>query len=316
MGNKIEELREFIKTLLNNGITQTEIGRQVNYSRSQINKFIEGGKVSEEFIESVEKFQEEYLKENRVEIKNVKKSIEDLDFVLTRDAKSILGVCKATEKMGGFAAILGNAGTGKTESVKHFVKNSDRAVYIRCNCLMATRDILRAIAKACGTVLQATSKAEMFEELVEYLQYEPKTLIFDEVDQIMPVKTINKIETIRNLHDMVKDYGTSLIIVGSLAVEQHFKKRNMYENYGQIDSRLDYLYKTQGLNELEIQSIIAEFDVTESAIVELKRLIIGTTKGGIRWLSKILSKCIDIAEMENEQITEAVVKDASKIIMI
>lgn len=310
---RIDELKTFIISLIDSGVTQTEIGKKLGYSRSQVSKFIDGGKVSDEFLAAVEKLKEEYPEQKEVK---VKKSLKDLDFILTRDAKNILGVCKATESINGFSAILGNAGTGKTETVKQFVKNSSNAVYIRCNCLMATRDILKAIARACGTVLQANSKSEMFEELIEYLIQNPKVLIFDEIDQIMPIKNINKIETIRNLHDIVKEYGNSLIMVGSLAVEHHFKKRNMNENYGQIDSRIDYVYKTQGLNEAELLNVLSEFDITDSAKIEIVNLILRTTKGGIRWLTKILNKCLDIAQFEGGAITKDIVSSATKIMML
>lgn len=312
--SRINELKGFIISLIDSGVTQTEIGKRLGYSRSQVSKFTDGGKVSNEFLSAVEKLQTEYP--SKTEVKEVKKSLEELDFILTRDAKNILGVCKATESINGFSAILGNAGTGKTESVKHFVKNSSNAVYIRCNCLMATRDILKAIAKACGTVLQANSKSEMFEELIEYLINNPKTLIFDEIDQIMPIKNINKIETIRNLHDIVKEYGNSLIMVGSLAVEHHFKKRSMNENYGQIDSRIDYVYKTQGLTEAELLSILSEFNINEAAKMEIVNLILRSTKGGIRWMTKIINKCLDIARLEGGEITKAIVNSATKIMML
>lgn len=308
----------FIKSLIDKGITQTEIGRKLGYSRSQVNKFIEGGKVSDEFLAAVDKLIKEYDAVD-TEVKDetqFKNNLKELDFVLTRDAKNILGVCKATESINGFTAILGNAGTGKTEAVKHFVKNNNKAVYIRCNCLMATRDILKAIARACGTTLQANSKSDLFEEIVDYLIDNPRVLIFDEIDQIMPIKNVNKIETLRNLHDTVREYGNSLIIVGSLAVEHQLKKRNMSENYGQIDSRIDYLYKTQGLSETEIMQVASEFDITDEAKIEMSNLILRSTKGGIRWFAKILDKCLDIARMEGSSITKDIVKDATSIMMI
>jgi len=311
---RIDELKTFIISLIDSGVTQTEIGKRLGYSRSQVSKFVDGGKVSDEFLAAVEKLKEEHPEQK--EVTEAKKSVEDLDFILTKDAKNILGVCKATESINGFSAILGNAGTGKTETVKQFVKSSSNAVYIRCNCLMATRDILKAIGRACGTVLQANSKSEMFEELIEYLIHNPKVLIFDEIDQIMPVKNINKIETIRNLHDIVKEYGNSLIMVGSLAVEHHFKKRSMNENYGQIDSRIDYVYKTQGLSEAELLNILSEFNIADSAKMEIVNLILRTTKGGIRWLTKVLNKCLDIAELEGGTITKDIVKSATTIMML
>lgn len=311
MENRVNQLKEYIEGLIKSGVSQTEIGKQLGYSRSQVSKFVDGGSVSDEFLEAVERIMEE--KPLKVE-NQFKRSVADLEFIHTKDAINILGICKATEDINGFGAVLGNAGTGKTETVKQFVKASERAVYIRCNCLMAVKDIIKATAKACGAVLQANSKSDMFIELAEFLQDNPRTIVYDEVDQIMPIKNINKVETIRNLHDMVKDNGTSVIMVGSPAVEHHFKKRNMNENYGQIDSRIDYVYKTHGLDERELISILSEFEIDKLGMTAMGETIMKTSKGGIRWLTKILTKCLDIAE--DGRITKEVVKGATEIMMI
>jgi hypothetical protein len=105
-------------------------------------------------------------------------------------------------------------------------------------------------------------------------------------------------------------------MVGSLAVEHHFKKRNMNENYGQIDSRIDYVYKTQGLSEVELMKILSEFNVVDSAKADITKLIMRTTKGGIRWLTKIINKCLDIAESEDGVINKSVVKSATTMMMM
>jgi DNA transposition AAA+ family ATPase len=308
-----EELRLFVKNLIDNGAKQTEVGKELGVSRSQIHKFINGGNVSEEFLEQVELMYQKH--DNYVSPLQMK--VEDLEFIKTEDATSILGMLAFTEEMNGFGTVLGNAGTGKTETVQHYVNElSTNAVYIRCNCLMATRDIMKAIGKACGIMLHLSSKAEMFNDLVEHLIAHPKMLIFDEIDQIMPNRNINKIETIRNLHDIIKDYGNSIVLVGSLAVEHQLKKRGVSENYGQIDSRIDYMYKTQGLQESELIGIISRFNISEQAQMEVVNIIHKTTKGGIRRLTKILKKCVDLASLKDGHITKDIVREATQIMMI
>ncbi|MCC5911347.1 MAG: AAA family ATPase [Clostridiaceae bacterium] len=311
---KNKELIDFLQGLLENGVTRTDLGKRLNYSRSQINKFLEGGGVSEEFVTAVEELKKEY---EMAEEAKEKAGEVDLGFIHTKDAKAILGLCRAAERVNAFATIQGNAGTGKTRSVEKFVETSDKAIYIRCNLLMSTKDILKSIARACGTSLQASSKLELFDELVEYLRDNPRTLIFDEVDQIMPMKNVNKVETIRNLHDLTKDYGTTVIMVGSPAIGRHFKdKRSSHENYGQIDSRIIHNYITIGLTEPQIINIITDYNFTESGKMEFVDTISRTTKGGIRWLKNLLEKCLEIANEGDGLISQQVVKEAKKLIMI
>jgi len=309
----IDELRVFVQELVDSGVSKVEIGRKIEYSRSQVDKFLNGGTVSDKCLQGLMNLADEY----EVAEKASHMKVEDLEFIRTRDAAGMLGLLAATEKMNGFSAILGNAGTGKTETTCFYAnKVSENAVYIRCNCLMATRDILQEIGKACGFTVQMASKSDMFNDLVEQLMLNPKMLIFDEVDQIMPSRNINKIETIRNLHDIIKDYGNSMVLVGSRAVEHLFKRRSVLENYGQIDSRIDYMYKTQGLQESELHEIVAKFNISDSAKAEVVKIIDKTTKGGIRWLTKILKKCVDIADLKDGYITKEIVTEATQIMML
>jgi DNA transposition AAA+ family ATPase len=310
----VEELRGLVQGLVDNGASVVSVADEIGYSRSQVSSFTGGKDVSDRFLNKLREYFETVEDYETPTLKTTK----DLEFRMTKDAKNIIGILVMTERFSGFSAIIGSAGTGKTEAVKHYVNNlSEQAVYIRCNHFMSVRDILRDIGKACGIMLQVTSKSDMFNDLVDHLIAHPKMLVFDEVDQIMPHKNINKIETIRNLHDVIKSHGSSVVIVGSPSVEYRLKqKRSVAENYGQLDSRIDYMYKTQGLQESEILEIVSEFDINEAAKMQVTELILKTTKGGIRWLTKVLEKCIDISRVDDGRITKDTVKEATQIMMI
>ena len=124
---KIGQLKVFIISLIDSGMTQTEIGKKLGYSRSQVSKFLDGGKTSDEFLIAVEQLMKDYPEQKVVS--KTKNSLEDLDFIFTKDAKNILGMCKATESINGFSAILGNAGTGKTETVYQLAKKHNRPIF-------------------------------------------------------------------------------------------------------------------------------------------------------------------------------------------
>lgn len=310
---RIEVLQQFLTELIEKrGIKQQDIADAIGKSHTYIWSFRKEGKASEEFLQRLEQYMDEM---NASRLKSYASFMGNVDFVRTKDAGNILGLCVATEKMNGIGAVLGNAGTGKTHALKEYVKHNPKAVFIRANGMMSRWGLLKAIGKAIGTTIEARGE-EMLEEIIETLQQQPRVLIVDEIEQLMPAKNITKIEILRTIHDETKEFGNSLIIAGPVWVEQKLKKRTVGENYGQIDSRIDYLYKTEGLTQDEIMTVMKDFQATEDARKYIASLITRTSKGGIRWLSKLLQKCLDEASLKDGMITLDVVRSATSMMML
>lgn len=316
--DRVERLQDFVNDLINNkGISQQSIAKAIGFSHSQIFVFRKEGKGSDDFLNALEGYKKEVTGDQETQESTKPVSFNgNMDFIPTRDAKYILALCKATEEVNGIGMVLGNAGTGKTHTLKEYTKISSKAVYIRADCLMRVKDILKEIGKNIGTDIDWGSEREMMLELIKALQENPRCIIIDEVEQLMPEKSIRKMEVLRTIHDKVKDYGNSIIMAGPLTVEYTIKKRTAKENYGQIDSRIDYIYKTQGLSKEEIGSILSGFGFTEKAWEYTCNMALKTTKGGIRWLTKFIMRCSDVASVRNGVIDQDTVKDAVGMMMI
>lgn len=292
--NKNQELRDFLNDLIEyKGIKQQDIADAIGKSHTALWKFRKDGEGSEDLVKLLEIYREDYIKQIS-SAPQTKYSANS--FLKTVDANNILGLCVATEAANGIGAVLGNAGTGKTYALKEFAKNNPKAVYLRADCLMSKRELLKEIARAVGAPVEGTSVRDYLMNIIEHLTYSPKVIIVDEIEQLMPSKNVSKIDVLRTIHDETKDYGNSLIIAGPIWVEHKLKKRTVGENYGQIDSRIDYLYRTQGLLREEIHSILDlnDWNFTARAKDYIANLVSKTTKGGIRWLTKVLERSIDV----------------------
>jgi type II secretory pathway predicted ATPase ExeA len=153
----------------------------------------------------------------------------------------------------------------------------------------------------------------MKDNLVEFLKENPKTLIIDEVDKLFQANSIKKVEVLRDIQEETSEFGNTLILAGAPFIRDLMKRRTLRENYGQVDSRMDYIYETQGLSEKEIGGILEGFKMDKAAHKHITSLVIKTTRGGIRWLSKILTRCADIAG--EGSITLEVVMEACSMMM-
>lgn len=311
---RIETLQQFLTDLLENkGMKQQAIADAIGFSHTYIWSFRKEGKASDEFLQALEKYMQEMGEP--VSVPDYAPAALRMDFITTQDAKEILGLCQATVALNGIGAVLGNAGTGKTHTLQEFARRNPNAVFIRAHGMMSRHGLLKTIARAIGSTPDGRGE-DMLEDIIETLRSQPRVLIIDEIEQLMPAKNITKIEILRTIHDETKDYGNSLIIAGPGWVEQKLKRRTIGENYGQIDSRIDYLYKTKGLLQDEIMTITKSYNATDDARKYIAGLITQTTKGGIRYLSKLLKKCLDEASVHDGVITLDVVKRATAMMML
>lgn len=315
---RVSKLQEFINDMLNNkGVTQQAIAKALGVSHSQISVFKKDGKGSDDFLNAVERYQAEIMDtQNQSEKPTERKHTPSLDFIRTADASNIMGLCVAAESINGIGVVLGNAGTGKTYTLEEFARFSTKAVYIKVNCAMNLKNLIKWIGKNIGIEVEGSSVWDMMYCIIEELKINPKTIIIDEVEQLMQGNSIKKVEVLRHIHEDSKKYGNCLIMAGPLFIEHILKKRSIKENYGQVDSRINYMYKTTGLSREEIMSILEDYDATENAKAEIAGLTLKTNKGGIRFLTNLLGKCVDIAAMEGTAITREVVVKASRMMMI
>jgi type II secretory pathway predicted ATPase ExeA len=313
---RTKALLDFVEDMIENkGVTQQSIAEAIGKSHTTLWAFRKKGEASESFLEDLERYKNEVMDKSRDSIQQ-SMFTGTFDFIRTADANNILGLCVATESVNGIGVVLGNAGTGKTFTLQEYAAKNPKAVYIRADCLMSRKELLKEIGRKIGATIEGGSVREIMLDVMEALANNPRVIIIDEIEQLMPEKNITKIEILRTIHDGTKKYGNSMIFAGPLSVEYKLKKRNVRENYGQIDSRIDYVYKTHGLSGDEIRSILSGFNMTESACEDLANLVLRTTKGGIRWLSKILKKCTDITGSHGGNITRDTLGAAVKMMMI
>ncbi len=239
---------------------------------------------------------------------------QEMGFINTLDADRILAVCVVTEQSCGIGVILGAAGTGKTFAVKYFAERSDKAVYIKVDGVMNCSNLIRHISRKCGFEVPPGSIWEMKNSLIEFLQTNPKTLIIDEADKLFQANSIKRVEILRDIHEETAGNGTALILAGAPFIESFLSRRTIKENYGQIDSRIDYGYKTLGLTAKEIQKAISGMKIDQKAQKAIAETVLKSSRSSIRCLAKILARCFDIAG--DEMVTTATVVQACNIMMM
>jgi len=232
----------------------------------------------------------------------------------TEDFINMLSLCSLTENTNGIGVIMGDAGTGKTFAVKSFMETSSKAVYITAEDIMGFRNLIESLGDAIGTYISGSSAWKMEQDIIKSLIWSPKTIIIDETEKLMGKSSTLKIEILRRIHDECSGRGTSLILVGSLFMESFLKRKNLKENYGQIDSRIDYVYKTKGLSGKEFDLFLNEYSIDSKAKAEIITKVSHDERGKMRKLIKLLNRCTDIMGFKNSDIiTVDIVREAGML---
>lgn len=115
-----EQIVKKINELLTKGTTQSKIAKEIGKSESVISKYLKG--VYDGDVVSLENCLKEYILKNEM-IKT------DIEFIKTKDATCILGICNSCQKLEQLGLVYGRSGFGKTITLKRYSEDTEKDIY-------------------------------------------------------------------------------------------------------------------------------------------------------------------------------------------
>lgn len=326
--HNVEELRGFFLDLVEGqGKRITDLAKNVGYSHTMLSRFIKDGYCSSQFLEAAAKFRESYQEQaNATEVAAGVEAITrqglewrgEWDYIPTNDAVAVLGFIDEVWRLHEMSAILGHPGTGKTRGAREYCKINPKTVYVRADVTMSSKELLLDIGTALGENVSYGSLRSIMRRIISKLREDPRILIIDEADLLAVGNTVKKLEILRTIYDETRDFGNALLLVGMPRLEAFLKKGpSLKENLSQFDSRMGFVLRMAGLKREEIEAVLDRVKCTPGARQMLVNMIMKTSKGGIRQLTKILGRCMDLAtENGDGTITEEIVREATRMLML
>lgn len=105
--------------------------------------------------------------------------------VETRDFKFLSHLLSETQRYSKVYAVTGDAGTGKTFAIAHYVSSNKRAYHLKCAEYWTDRYFLKRLLKEMGRDHGGGTIAQMMEEVVYHLKRQETPIIaIDEVDKL------------------------------------------------------------------------------------------------------------------------------------
>lgn len=112
-------------------------------------------------------------------------SSSDWEVVKTRDFNLVMSLLGEAQKSSQVFAITGEAGSGKTEAVKHYASTYRQTYLLRCSEYWNRKEFMSNLLRKIGTDPSGMKVAEMMQEIVNRLKKQKNPLIImDEADKL------------------------------------------------------------------------------------------------------------------------------------
>lgn len=313
MYTKEKDLVDIVNdTLKDLNMNKAQLALALNVSRSLMSQYLNRKYTSDttDLEKSLRGWLEKVGKEEKAEVKAAK-ALGKIECFESRDYVSVIGVCQLCQQEATLGIVTGRSGYGKTFSLKRYAR-LPRVAYIECNEAMNQKDLIRRIESAVGLPKAYGTIAERMERVAEFFRTASGyLLIIDEADKLITKYTQKKIELLRAIADMAKEY-VGLVLAGEPALEGLLKQYDP-----RFANRMEFGCKLGGLTEQEVRDYFEGFEVEDAAMSELVLRACNRQTGCFRLLDRTLNNVIRILqEGGRTQVTMKVVNEASRMMLL
>lgn len=231
-----------------------------------------------------------------------KESTQKGGLVETDTLLKIQELCEDCKNYHLLGVVVGNPGSGKTESLKEYAARHEKVKYIQCDVASTISSLCEIINPQAGGGTIATKLQALKQFLKGWL------LILDEADLL----SIRQLEAFRAVYD---DGGIGLILAGTPRFQKILTRgHNAKENLAQLYSRVDFFLNVHNPNDEELLRYVEKVGIKDS---EAAKLIRKTGKeNSFRAAAKTINQARRIAALNNQEIDAEVIKAAQQLIFL
>jgi len=205
--------------------------------------------------------------------------------VETRDFKLMDHVLNNAREYSGVFAVIGDAGTGKTLSVRQHAADNKRSYLVQCNEYWNRKTFMQELLKSMGRDNSGYTVNEMMIEVVSILKTQEKPLlIMDEADKLSDQVLYFFI----TLYNQLEDH-CGIVLCATDHLEKRIKRglKLNKKGYKEIFSRIGRkFFELEGLSTSDIAAVCAANGISDKAQV---KEIIEDSEGDLRRVKRKIS---------------------------
>jgi DNA transposition AAA+ family ATPase len=225
-------------------------------------------------------------------------------FIETSISKRYFDVARACHLDNEIGVCYSAAGLGKTVSGREYAARNSDVIFIEVDPGYTKKYLVQKLAEKIGVANTKKHVSYIFDEVVDKLIDSGRFIIIDEAEQL-PYAAL---ETVRRIYDKA---GVGILLTGMHKLLNNL--RGNRDQYTQLFSRVGMAAKLEPLTEKDTRLILTSALNLDG---DLWRLYHEECGGITRRLYKLISRTSLIAQLNEVEIDEDVIKKAAEIIKI
>ncbi|XBX03579.1 AAA family ATPase [Enterocloster clostridioformis] len=194
------------------------------------------------------------------------------------------------EAAGDISLIYGDAGLGKTVSLKEYVSTHPDVIYLELkDCDKSTKGVCEKILFCIGKEMRGVDRL-LVDTITDYLTSNPKLIIIDEAQHL----SIRALENLRAINDATE---SGIVLCGNPTVYDRMHGKGQ-AHFAQLYSRIGIRRHIVEPSLDDIVSIFENQRLDKESLLYLHKLAL--QRGGIRNCVKILNIALQLQDNEKE----------------
>ncbi len=304
MSLDIEATRRSIQSHMEQtGKSQSELSRITGLSPATISQFLKGI-----YAGNNEQIAYTIMKALEIEIRR-KDAIKTPQFVMTSIAEDVLAVVKYAHDYKDIGIIYGDAGIGKTMTLKQYAAQNPGTVFITVNPTNSnSKAILEELVEKLGKQ-EYGDRRRLRRTVVSSLKDSGRLVIIDEAQHLQ----MSALETLRSIYD---ECGIGLVLCGNETVYTQMKGKAKAAEFAQLFSRVGirrYL-NNQKISKDDVKKIVGqEAEVSGECLDFFYK--VANSPGGIRTMVKLFILSWTLANSMGESLNLQAIRAANELLM-
>ncbi|WP_069431826.1 AAA family ATPase [Eisenbergiella tayi] len=219
--------------------------------------------------------------------------MKNLQVAHTQTLDEITMAVSFAEAAGDISLIYGDAGLGKTVSLKEYTKSHPDTIYVELkDCDKSTKGVCEKILSSIGKEQHGVDRL-LVDAIIDFLTASPRLVIIDEAQHL----SIRALENLRAINDTTE---TGIVLCGNPTVYDRMHGRGQ-AHFAQLYSRIGIRRHIVEPTLEDITTIFAPYSLGTESLLYLHQLAL--QRGGIRNCVKVLNIALQLRDGIEEPLT-------------
>ena len=219
--------------------------------------------------------------------------MDKIQVVHTQVLEEVTMAVSFAEAAGDISLIYGEAGLGKTVSLKEYAHLHPEAIYIELkDCDKSVKGVCEKILDTIGKAQSGTDR-KLVNAISDYLLSNPRLIIIDEAQHL----SVRALENLRAINDVTE---SGIVLCGNPTVYDRMQGRGQ-ANFAQLYSRIGIRRHIIEPTLDDITLIFEKYGLEKESILFLHKLALH--RGGIRNCVKVLNIALQLIDIQKEPLT-------------